>query len=103
MVAETWATLGYRLGEAYQVADDLRDVMCTEKEIGKPVGQDKALGRPNMVHELGVQGAARKLVGLIEEAAEFDPRLPRRAGAQGADQGAGRPLPARRCRCQHAA
>lgn len=72
-VADPWGTLGYRLGEAYQVADDIRDVMCSEKDIGKPVGQDEALGRPNAVHELGVRGAARKLVELVEDAAESVP------------------------------
>ena len=54
--AEPWAMLGYRLGEAYQVADDIRDVMCSAADIGKPVGQDEALGRPNAVQEFGVRG-----------------------------------------------
>ncbi len=72
-MAEPWATLGYRLGEAFQVADDIRDVMCTATDLGKPVGQDEALGRPNAVHELGVRGAARKLMVLVEEAAESVP------------------------------
>ena len=71
--AEPWATLGYRLGEAYQVADDLRDVFGTASEIGKPVGQDSALGRPNAVHLLGVEGAVQKLLLLVEEAAESVP------------------------------
>ncbi len=71
--AEPWGTLGYRLGEAYQVADDIRDVMCSAADIGKPVGQDEALGRPNAVHELGVRGATRKLVDLVEGAAESVP------------------------------
>ena len=71
--AEPWGMLGYRLGEAYQVADDIRDVMCSEKDIGKPVGQDEALGRPNAVRELGIKGAARKLVSLVEDAAESIP------------------------------
>lgn len=71
--AEPWGLLGYRLGEAYQVADDIRDVMCSEKDIGKPVGQDEALGRPNAVHELGIKGAARKLVTLVEDAAKSIP------------------------------
>jgi len=71
--AEAWGMLGYRLGEAYQVADDIRDVMCSEKDIGKPVGQDCALGRPNAVHELGVSGATRKLIALVEDAAASVP------------------------------
>jgi len=77
---DAWATLGYRLGEAYQVADDLRDVLCSEKETGKPAGQDKALGRPNIVAGLGVQGAARRLVDLVEEAACSIPDCPGAAG-----------------------
>lgn len=71
--AEPWGMLGYRLGEAYQVADDIRDVMCSAKEIGKPVGQDEALGRPNAVRELGLRGAAQKLAELVEDAAQSIP------------------------------
>lgn len=71
--AEPWGTLGYRLGEAYQVADDIRDVMCSPADIGKPVGQDEALGRPNAVHELGVRGAAHRLMALVEDAAQSVP------------------------------
>lgn len=71
--AEPWATLGYKLGEAYQVADDIRDVMCSAADIGKPVGQDEALGRPSAVAELGVRGAAQKLLTLVEDAAESVP------------------------------
>ena len=37
---EPWRLLGECLGEAYQVADDLRDVACRQEEIGKPVGRD---------------------------------------------------------------
>ncbi|MEM7610473.1 MAG: polyprenyl synthetase family protein, partial [Pseudomonadota bacterium] len=35
-----WAELGGKLGEAYQVADDLLDAYASEADIGKPVGQD---------------------------------------------------------------
>lgn len=77
--AEGWATLGYRLGEAFQVADDLRDVLCSADDIGKPVGQDKALGRPNMVTSLGVRGAACRLKELVQEAIDSIPDCPGQA------------------------
>ncbi|MFN3549159.1 MAG: polyprenyl synthetase family protein [Mesorhizobium sp.] len=77
--AEPWGALGFCLGEAYQVADDIRDVLCTQAEIGKPIGQDEALGRPNMVHQLGVAGAARRLRELVEEAADSVPSCPGQA------------------------
>lgn len=72
-MADPWGRLGYRLGEAYQVADDIRDVMCSSDDIGKPVGQDEAHGRPNAVRDLGVRGAAHRLMELVEEAAESVP------------------------------
>jgi geranylgeranyl diphosphate synthase type II len=73
---EAWATLGHRLGEAFQAADDIRDVLCSEREIGKPVGRDVALGRPNVVAERGVAGAARHLLDLVAEAAASVPDCP---------------------------
>jgi geranylgeranyl diphosphate synthase type II len=32
----TWRALGDRLGEAYQVADDLLDVVGSPDDLGKP-------------------------------------------------------------------
>lgn len=63
-----WRKLGHRLGEAYQVADDLLDAVSGADEGGKPVGQDAALGRPNAVAELGLTGAVERLEALIGEA-----------------------------------
>lgn len=71
-----WRTLGANLGEAYQVADDLRDVAASAEELGKPVGQDAAHGRPSAVRELGVDGALDRLVGLIAEAVDSIPVCP---------------------------
>jgi geranylgeranyl diphosphate synthase type II len=68
MEAEPWRLLGERLGEAYQVADDLRDAASTPAELGKPVGQDLALGRPSAVLELGLDGAIDRLRMLAAQA-----------------------------------
>lgn len=75
-MAEPWATLGYRLGEAFQVADDIRDVMCTATDLGKPVGQDEALGRQSAVRELGLDGAVRRLDRLMADAVDSIPHCP---------------------------
>ncbi len=64
----SWATLGLRIGEAYQVVDDIRDVTGDAKALGKPIGQDAALGRPNAVDELGMEGAVARFNGLVAEA-----------------------------------
>ena len=75
-----WRLLGERLGEAYQVADDLRDVACRQEEIGKPAGRDATLGRPNAAALLGRQGALDRLKRLGREAVEVIPDCPGQAG-----------------------
>jgi geranylgeranyl diphosphate synthase type II len=57
--AATWRPLGEWLGEAYQVADDLRDVAADANELGKPVGRDVALDRPSAARQYGFGGAVR--------------------------------------------
>ena len=71
-----WRRLGHRLGEAYQVADDLLDAVATADQTDKPVGQDAALGRPNAIAELGMAGAVARLELLIAEAMDSVPSCP---------------------------
>ncbi|AWN44207.1 polyprenyl synthetase family protein [Methylobacterium durans] len=71
-----WRLLGECLGEAYQVADDLRDVACRQEEIGKPAGRDATLGRPNAALLLGMGGALERLKRLAREAIEVIPSCP---------------------------
>ena len=73
---EPWGVLGARLGEAYQVADDLRDVLCDAEELGKPIGQDAARSRPNAAALLGVGGARNRLETLIKAAIDSVPPCP---------------------------
>ncbi len=72
--AQGWAEVGLRLGEAFQVADDLRDFAGVVAEIGKPAGQDAALGRPNAARELGLEGACQHLCALIEATVDSLPQ-----------------------------
>jgi geranylgeranyl diphosphate synthase type II len=74
--ASAWHALGERIGEAYQIADDIRDVVSTEYEMGKPSGRDQALGRPNAVHRLGLGSAIGRLEGLVQSAIEAIPSCP---------------------------
>ena len=73
---EPWRLLGERLGEAYQVADDIRDIVCDPDELGKPIGQDAAHGRPSAVQQFGLTGAVQRLEDLAEEAARSIPPCP---------------------------
>jgi len=63
-----WRLLGERLGEAYQVADDIRDAAAEPEEMGKPAGRDLALGRPSAAISYGVAGAVARLEALAAEA-----------------------------------
>jgi len=74
--AEPWRHVGPRLGEAYQVADDILDATAREEQVGKPVGQDQALGRPNAVLQLGLAGARARLAQLAEDAVDAVPPCP---------------------------
>ena len=74
--AEPWEELGARIGEAFQVADDLRDALYDAETLGKPAGQDAAHARPNAVAELGVQGAIRRLKDILGGAIASIPACP---------------------------
>ncbi|MEM9433397.1 MAG: polyprenyl synthetase family protein [Pseudomonadota bacterium] len=62
---EPWTELGARIGEAFQVADDLRDTLYDSETLGKPAGQDEIHNRPNAVTAYGVQGAIRHLKDIL--------------------------------------
>ena len=74
--AEPWQELGARIGEAFQVADDLRDALYDAETLGKPAGQDAALARPSAVEELGVQGAIKRLRDILSGAIASIPSCP---------------------------
>lgn len=74
-----WIPLGVRIGEAYQVADDLKDVLASRAAIGKPVGRDALLDRPSAVRDLGVEGAELRLHTLLRDAEDGIPWCPHRA------------------------
>jgi geranylgeranyl diphosphate synthase type II len=71
-----WRAMGERLGEAYQVADDLFDALATSDEAGKPAGQDALRARPNAVAMQGVEGAVVRLRALVAQAADAVPECP---------------------------
>ncbi len=71
--AAPWQRLGDCLGEAYQVADDIRDVMGDAEQLGKPVGQDAQHGRPSAAAELGLVGALHRFRQLMQQAVDAVP------------------------------
>ncbi len=80
---DRWRVLGERIGEAYQVADDIHDLMSTAEDIGKPSGQDAIHGRPSATAELGYDGAVARLQDLMAQAIQSIPPCPGAAELRG--------------------
>lgn len=59
----------YQLGMAFQIRDDLLDVIGDAAVFGKPIGSDQEEGKVTFVDLLGVEGCERQWSGA--------PRLPR--------------------------
>jgi geranylgeranyl diphosphate synthase, type II len=66
--AQPWRALGEWLGEAYQAADDIRDVAGDPRVLGKPVGRDVELLRPSSASALGLEGAIAHFGRLVAQA-----------------------------------
>jgi octaprenyl-diphosphate synthase len=94
----TMETLGLAVGRAFQMVDDLLDVIGPEQKIGKPVGSDLRAGTISLPVVLGVQHnpefARNFRAGMRLDGAGFDhalrlmrdPSLIARGRAMAADQ-----------------
>jgi len=71
-----WRLFGERLGESYQVADDIVDVAADPQQLGKPTGQDVALDRPSAARELGLVGAIEHFETLVSQSIAAIPPCP---------------------------
>lgn len=58
------------IGLAFQVQDDILDVISDTQTLGKKQGADQAMNKPTYPALLGMHGAQAKLLGLHEEALE---------------------------------
>jgi geranylgeranyl diphosphate synthase type II len=65
---EALAAYGADLGLAFQITDDLLDVVGSEKELGKRVGKDSDRGKATFPGLLGVEESRRRATALVERA-----------------------------------
>lgn len=80
--ATHWRGLGDAIGHSYQVADDILDAAADAEVIGKPTGQDVALGRPSAVRQFGLAGAVQHLQELVDASVAAVPACPGRGQLQ---------------------
>ncbi|HEY6394726.1 MAG TPA: polyprenyl synthetase family protein [Candidatus Binataceae bacterium] len=95
---DAMAKLGTAMGLAFQMIDDLLDILGPEERIGKPVGSDIRAGIPSLPVVLGVarslelkrlfQNATRMEGPILERALELlrDPALLSEARGKAAEQ-----------------
>ena len=59
---------GYRLGLAFQIRDDILDVISTDAELGKTVGSDADENKNTYMALLGMEECEKEVARLTEEA-----------------------------------
>lgn len=84
-VTELLETLGGHIGLAFQIRDDLLDIVGTTEELGKQIGQDEKSEKSTYPSLLGLEGArqalaeelgqAKIVIHQLAEVAEFQPQI----------------------------
>lgn len=69
-IIEKLKDLATQIGIAYQIRDDILDVVGTEEELGKGVATDAALGKSTYPSLLGLEGAFDALDRSLDQAKE---------------------------------
>jgi len=69
-------TYAEHVGLAYQVRDDIIDIISSEEELGKPAGSDVSANKSTYPALLGLEGAQQKADNLYQQALQALVTLP---------------------------
>lgn len=67
---DIWEDIGYTIGLAFQIQDDVLDVTSTTEQLGKPVGSDESNHKSTYVTLLGIEKCQELVNQLFKEAIE---------------------------------
>ena len=70
--------IGSKVGLAFQIRDDILDVTSTEEELGKPIHSDEKNQKQTYVTLRGLEGAAKDVERISEEALELLDTFPQK-------------------------
>jgi farnesyl diphosphate synthase len=70
------AVYAEHVGLAYQVRDDIIDIISSEEQLGKPAGSDVSANKSTYPALLGLQGAQQKADNLYQQALQALATLP---------------------------
>ena len=62
---------GSNVGVAFQIQDDILDIVGNQEELGKPIGSDEKNGKSTYVSLYGMEGASSKVKELSDEASKI--------------------------------
>ncbi|MBQ7740155.1 MAG: polyprenyl synthetase family protein [Eubacterium sp.] len=68
---EAASKYAYNIGVAFQIKDDLLDVLGDEKKLGKPVGSDEEHGKTTYVTMVGTEKAQKDVELLTKNAIDY--------------------------------
>lgn len=63
--------IGGKIGIAFQIQDDILDVISSEEELGKPIGSDEKNNKTTYVTLEGIEKAGNEVQRLTDEAVEL--------------------------------
>ncbi len=64
-----------KIGLAFQIVDDILDIVNSTEELGKPVGSDKEEQKSTLVSLIGITEAKKTVCSLSEEAKQLAEKL----------------------------
>lgn len=75
-LARTLESIGHNVGMAFQIQDDLLDVLSTEAQLGKPINSDHKNAKMTYIDLKGIEGSQQVIKTYLDQADALVSDLP---------------------------